>query len=363
MEIAPLSQLMVYKIANKFIGGDGGYLGGFSYRTHREIYPEYCDLDIDPNEIQGTTRDRFLTILSRSEPRVQAKILRGVLKRFPLGQEYAPETRTNELREEILAEIQRLERASPVNSSAPAYTVEVVDRAISDAEALIKANGATSAVDRVHTALHGFILEICEAEGIALPSDASLSAAFKFLREQHPAFRASGHRSQDITQILKASGSILDAMNPLRNQASMAHPNENLLPNEEAMLVVNILRALYYTILIQSCRFPSKSRCAAGSEPRLPTVHPLAARAALPRLGWTGIGSVNRRPRRPNLRGQFEHPGPKLLGILDAMPRTVAQDDEAMRRANPQLFLDQQEVAAHLCPVPWPERPGGFPKN
>jgi hypothetical protein len=62
----------------------------------------------------------------------------------------------------------------------------------------------------------------------------------------------------------------------------------------------------------------------------------------------------NRRPRRPNLTSQVEHPSPQRFVILDPVPRAVAADDEPMRRPNPQLFLDQQEVAAHLCPVPGP---------
>ena len=49
----------VMKIVNRYIGVAGGYLGDFSYRTHAEFYPEYCDLDIDPNNYAGTTRERF----------------------------------------------------------------------------------------------------------------------------------------------------------------------------------------------------------------------------------------------------------------------------------------------------------------
>lgn len=79
---------------------------------------------------------------------------------------------------------------------------------------------------------------------MVLPSDASLPALFKALRDRHPAFQEIGPRAKDITQILKAAGSIMDVMNPLRNQASMAHPNDNLLSTEEAMLVINVARSI-----------------------------------------------------------------------------------------------------------------------
>lgn len=150
------------------------------------------------------------------------------------------------LRDEILALVRELERADTVELCVTSYSVEVVQRAIQDAELLMKVNGATSAVDRVHTALHGYLLKICHEAKLFYPSDPNLPALFKTLREQHPAFGAIGPRANDIIQILKASGSILDVMNPLRNRASMAHPNDHLLASEEAMLVVNIAKSILH---------------------------------------------------------------------------------------------------------------------
>jgi len=80
------------KVVNRYIGVSGGYLGDFSYRTHAEFYQEYCDLEIDPYQYQGTTRERFIIILKNSLPDVQAKIVRGVLQRFPLDAENKPAT-------------------------------------------------------------------------------------------------------------------------------------------------------------------------------------------------------------------------------------------------------------------------------
>ncbi len=45
---------------------------------------------------------------------------------------------------------------------------------------------------------------------------------------------------------MRAVGSILDVMNPLRNRASMAHPNEELLGPEEALLVINVSRSILH---------------------------------------------------------------------------------------------------------------------
>jgi hypothetical protein len=46
--VAGLTRQEIARLVNRYIGVSGGYLGDFSYRTHAEFYPEYCDLDINP---------------------------------------------------------------------------------------------------------------------------------------------------------------------------------------------------------------------------------------------------------------------------------------------------------------------------
>ena len=242
-----LSASLILKIVNQYIGVSGGYLGNLSYRTHQDFYPEYCDLEIDPNQFEGTTRERFIKILSGCSRRDQAKILRGVLSKFPLDETGKPQSRTASLHDEILMVADELDRNSLPLSFPSRITVAVVGRAIADAEALLKANGATSAVDRIHTALHGFLIQVCRDAFLVVQGDPTLPALFKMLREQHPAFQVANEvRAEDITQILRAAGSILDVINPIRNRASMAHPNLRLLANEEAMLVINIARSILH---------------------------------------------------------------------------------------------------------------------
>jgi hypothetical protein len=44
--------------------------------------------------------------------------------------------------------------------------------------------------------------------------------------------------------VLNSAAAIIDALGPLRNKTSMAHPNEDLLDPEEATLVINVARSL-----------------------------------------------------------------------------------------------------------------------
>lgn len=123
-------------------------------------------------------------------------------------------------------------------------TSEAVERALADAEHLIRAKGASSGVDRVHTALHGYLLTLCDQLPQSPPGDSGTTQLLKFLRKHHPALQVSGPRSSDIERVLTAFGSVVDALNPVRNRASGAHPNPSVLDEPEAMLVVNAVRTL-----------------------------------------------------------------------------------------------------------------------
>lgn len=246
MSTAKLSGPETYKVVNEYIGVTDGYLDGFSYSKHQEFYPHYCGLDIDVAKHRqehggGTTREVFLRILKDASPTDQAKILRGVLAKFP------PETeQRRRLGPELLALIKRLEAAPGVSSPQPKITTDTVERAIRDAETLIKESGATSGVDRVHTALHGHLLAACDATGVTYGKDPTLAQLLKLLRQHHPKLQSTGPRAQDITQVLRAMGAILDALNPVRNHASVAHPNASLLEQHEAMLVINAAKTILH---------------------------------------------------------------------------------------------------------------------
>jgi hypothetical protein len=236
-----LSRPEVFTVVNRYIGVTAGYLADFTYRSHREFYLEFCDLDINPEVYEGTTRERFESVLGAAEPAVQAKILRGVLKKYPVG---SADIRTPARHAEIMAMIGHLEGAAPVASPTPKLSSEVVARAIADAETLLRSSGATSGVDRMHTALHGYLQVLCDDAGIACGPDPSITDLYKLLRQHHPKLQKAGAQGNEIDRILKSLASAIDSLNTLRNRASVAHPNPSLLPPDEALLYVNTARTL-----------------------------------------------------------------------------------------------------------------------
>jgi hypothetical protein len=85
---------------------------------------------------------------------------------------------------------------------------------------------------------------ICAQENITYGKEDKIGKLFKLLRQQHPNLQDSGTRSQDIDRLLQSFSAIMDVLNPIRNHASMAHPNEALLEKQEAILVIDVVRVL-----------------------------------------------------------------------------------------------------------------------
>jgi hypothetical protein len=132
-----------------------------------------------------------------------------------------------------------------VQSPNLAITSDTVERALADAEALISSTGATSGVDRVHTALHGYLRAAADKHGLTYAPDADITALVKILLKGHTAFSQSAGQTDKIARALAV---IVDALNPVRNHQSMAHPNAALLPQAEAMLVINTVRTLLHYV-------------------------------------------------------------------------------------------------------------------
>lgn len=239
-------ETLIVKLINRYIGVSGGYLGlpegnRFTYASHAEFYAEYCELDKDPNAFSGTTKDRFHAIFLQSSPREQARIIRGALERFPVGEGLA--SRTSTLRDEFLTAAARLEKQDYVDEPDLTRASEAVFEAVKDAAELIASRKPVSAVDRVHTALHGYLRSICRDANISWEKSDDLVALVKRIFESHPKLQVSV-KGAEIKNIARSIASISDSLNPIRNQGSLAHPNETLLDDPEATLVINTVRSL-----------------------------------------------------------------------------------------------------------------------
>jgi hypothetical protein len=125
-------------------------------------------------------------------------------------------------------------------------TSEIVEAALRDAETLIRASGPANALDRVHTALHGYLEKICERAGIAAKEDANITTLFGRIRDEHPALKITDPQTQRMrVLVLRGMAQIIEALNPVRNEKTLAHPNP-LLDEADAMLAINSIRTLLH---------------------------------------------------------------------------------------------------------------------
>jgi hypothetical protein len=146
----------------------------------------------------------------------------------------------------VAVDLETSEGPEPVTSPVLEITSDVVERALQDAERLIATQGATSGVDRLHTAFHGYLRAVATAASLPVAEGAGITELFRIIREAHPGFQRVGARQADVDRAVRALATVVDVLNPVRNLASVAHPNEALLDEPEAMLVINVVRSLLH---------------------------------------------------------------------------------------------------------------------
>src|SRR5262249_45556945 len=99
---------------------------------------------------------------------------------------------------------------------------------------------------RVHTAFHGYLEQICADAGIVVPDDSPITTLFSQIRQKHQKLQITDPQAQQMTvQILRGAAQIVEALNPVRNTKSLAHPN-SLLDEPEAMLAINAIRTMLH---------------------------------------------------------------------------------------------------------------------
>lgn len=242
-----LTRKEIGRLVHNWIGVDGGYLGSFSYATHDRFWMEACDFHVDTNAFPGTTRSCFEETLFGVSARDQAAALRAILDEYPAPDHLDPDHpkfRTSALSHEIAGWITRLETGEVAIELDLSSASEIVRRALDDADNLMRTSGPQSAVDRLHTAMHGYLHSLCDETGITYGERPTMNQLFKALRTDHPGLADVGARPDEVNRVLQSMASILDALNPVRNNASVAHPNEQLIGEPEARLVINTVRTL-----------------------------------------------------------------------------------------------------------------------
>ncbi|MEE3719546.1 hypothetical protein V2H45_22645 [Tumidithrix elongata RA019] len=112
-----MATIAIFRLIDRYIGSsECFFLGDFNDQTLVEFYPKYCEFELEAELIQFMGRniyERFAAAFFTASCTHQAKIIRGVLKRFPLNaSSHCPETRTKELYTKLLGMAEMLDGLS-----------------------------------------------------------------------------------------------------------------------------------------------------------------------------------------------------------------------------------------------------------
>lgn len=232
----------INKFIMKYIGVEGGNLNIFTHSTLNDFYSEYCELDIDVQKFRQEYESKakiFKAILIESKPLDQAKIIRGTINKVSSEQSVEYSENRQKYEDEFIKIAEMLENSTVINSAELKISKKSVLEALKDAEVLLQQRGPTSAVDRVHTALHGYLKELCQDRNLDIGEDPSLPKLFKIIRSEFPEFKGEDKNHTEILDILNSMSQGIDKLNKIRNEGTRAHPQDGLIGEPEAWLCIN----------------------------------------------------------------------------------------------------------------------------
>lgn len=117
---------------------------------------------------------------------------------------------------------------------------DVVSQTIEDVE-LIMCNGEYQrAFDRVHTAFHGYLIEILKRYEITAPRDENLSKLYNRIQTLIEAEIQPVELADMVKTTIRSSDGMINSLNEARNRHSLAHPNTNIIGKREAKLIIGI---------------------------------------------------------------------------------------------------------------------------
>lgn len=121
---------------------------------------------------------------------------------------------------------------------------DVIGKAISDAELLMRQGKYDSAFDRVHTAFHGYLRKILDNKHVTYDESETLSQLYTKLHKKISSTMGSSEIAELMKKSLRSASGMISAINEKRNRHSLSHPNDNLLQNREAELTIKLVKDL-----------------------------------------------------------------------------------------------------------------------
>lgn len=120
---------------------------------------------------------------------------------------------------------------------------ETLKLALGDATTLMAQGKYSSSVDRVHTALHGYLRVRLDELNVSYEESDMMPKLFNLLYkklEQADNDEINGM----MLKSLRGASAILDVLNDVRNRYSLAHPNDEIITEYEANFVLGLTKCI-----------------------------------------------------------------------------------------------------------------------
>jgi len=144
----------------------------------------------------------------------------------------------------IMNDLAQTEEKDTVDFRSIPFQSKTIQQAISDAEMFICNEKYESAVDRIHTAFHGYLRQILDKHHVSYLPDDSIAALYSKL---HTFYGSNIHPQEvanRIKDIVRSGSGMVTKINELRNNNTIAHANIQLIQKREAELVIRMINAL-----------------------------------------------------------------------------------------------------------------------
>lgn len=221
----------------KLFGMGSGYLLNFSNQTFADYFSDVAHIDIydDKYAYRGQSKaNRMRAFWEREDNHTVVRALTPLID----GWDDFPTYGFDSPSAEVVAILDRLRDLNSVTDMdalvAPPDGDEAFETVARHVREAIERNEPEAAIDRLHTYLMKYMRRLCSRRGIEIARDKPLHS---LMGEYLKALRDQNVIESDIThRILKSTISIMEALNKVRNERSLAHDND-LLDHDESLLV------------------------------------------------------------------------------------------------------------------------------
>lgn len=144
----------------------------------------------------------------------------------------------------VLEQLNKSDNAPSLNFDRISSRSDTIQKAIEDANIFIREGKYDSAVDRIHTAFHGYLHQLLTDHSIDFTKDERLPALYSKIHDYY------GNRIQPpevaarIKTTVRSGIGMVNSINELRNNNTIAHPNGVLIQEREARLVIRLVNVI-----------------------------------------------------------------------------------------------------------------------